>query len=252
MTTRQEREAAFHDRVFEGGKRPETAKFYAVDESSSARYEQLLDAMPPGARVLEYGCGPGSAAYYLAERGAQVSGIDISSVAIERAEQAAAEQGQSDRTNFQVMDAEALEFEDHSFDLVCGSGILHHLDLERAFGEITRVLKPGGEGVFMEPLGHNPLINLYRRRTPDLRTEDEHPLLMGDLELARRYFGDVTAQFFHLQSLLAIPLRNRPSFSRAVAALDAADRALFRAVPATRRYAWMTVLRLAEPKSAPT
>jgi len=46
-------------------------------------------------------------------------------------------------------DAEALPFEDASFDLVFGHAVLHHLpDLDRAFGEFLRVLRPGGMIVF--------------------------------------------------------------------------------------------------------
>ena len=46
-------------------------------------------------------------------------------------------------------DAESLPFPDSSFDLVLGHAVLHHLpDLERAFGEFHRVLRPGGWFVF--------------------------------------------------------------------------------------------------------
>jgi ubiquinone/menaquinone biosynthesis C-methylase UbiE len=46
-------------------------------------------------------------------------------------------------------DAESLPFAQESFDLVLGHAVLHHLpDLERAFGEFHRVLKPGGYVVF--------------------------------------------------------------------------------------------------------
>jgi hypothetical protein len=48
-------------------------------------------------------------------------------------------------------------------------------DLSLACSEIARVLRPGGPAIFVEPLGHNPLINAYRKRTPALRTVDEHP-----------------------------------------------------------------------------
>jgi hypothetical protein len=43
----------------------------------------------------------------------------------------------------------------------------------------------------MEPLGHNPLLNWYRARAPDLRTPDEHPLLARDLALAESCFDEV-------------------------------------------------------------
>src|ERR1700749_4979398 len=46
-------------------------------------------------------------------------------------------------------DAESLPFADASFDLVLGHAVLHHLpDLERAFAEFHRVLRPGGRIVF--------------------------------------------------------------------------------------------------------
>ncbi len=48
-----------------------------------------------------------------------------------------------------VADAEALPFEDESFDLVLGHAVLHHLpDLQQAFSEFRRVLRPGGVVVF--------------------------------------------------------------------------------------------------------
>ena len=97
-------------------------------------------------------------------------------MAIEQAIEHARAEGLEDRLTFRVMDAEQLEFADDSFNLVCGSGVLHHLDLNRAYAEVARVLEPTGIGVFEEPLGHNPAINAYRRRTPEMRTVDEHPL----------------------------------------------------------------------------
>ena len=49
----------------------------------------------------------------------------------------------------EVADAEALPFEDESFDLVIGHAVLHHIpDLQQAFAEFRRVLRPGGAIVF--------------------------------------------------------------------------------------------------------
>jgi len=48
-----------------------------------------------------------------------------------------------------VADAERLPFDDCSFDLVFGHAVLHHIPhLERAFGELYRVLAPGGTLLF--------------------------------------------------------------------------------------------------------
>ena len=143
-----------------------------------------------------------------AAAGAHATGIDISPVAIEMGVREAASRGLRDRTHFAVMNAEALDFPDASFDRVCGSGILHHLDLKKAYGEIARVLRPNGYGIFLEPLGHNPLINWYRRRTPQMRTEDEHPLLKSDLALAR----DISRRSARVSS---ISRRSAPSRSDA-------------------------------------
>ena len=43
------------------------------------------------------------------------------------------------------MDANKLQFPDNSFDVVFGSSILHHLDINQTLDEITRVLKPNGK-----------------------------------------------------------------------------------------------------------
>jgi SAM-dependent methyltransferase len=243
---RAQREREFHNKTFADNTRDSVGKFYAVDGSSNAFYEQFLAAHGADRRVLEYGCGPGSYAFFLAERGAQVTGIDISEVAIEQAA-ARAQNEALHRCDFQVMNAEALTFAADSFDLVCGTGILHHLDLDKAARELSRTMRPQGRAIFIEPLGHNPLINLYRRMTPQMRTADEHPLRAADLKRFETYFGDVEAHFFHMSSLLAIPLRRMPGFRYAVKALEAVDRTLFRWVPPVRKYAWMVVLVLQQP-----
>jgi ubiquinone/menaquinone biosynthesis C-methylase UbiE len=243
-TSRQKRERDFHNEIFAGGTRARAAKFYAVHRSSQAAFDRLVHDRPADQDVLEYGCGRGSAAFDLAAAGARVTGIDISDVAIDLATQRGAELGLAEQVRFCRMDAEQLDFEDASFDLVCGSSILHHLDLERAYGEIARVLRPGGRGVFVEALGHNPLINLYRRRTPQLRSVDEHPLRVEELALAEHYFSHVSLEYFHLTSLAALPLRNQRAFGPVVGALERADQALFRSVPYLRRHAWMAVLAL--------
>lgn len=244
------REAEFHDKAFAEGVRETTRRFYSVTEAFFAWYEQTLARLAPGARVLEYGCGQGSAAFDLARSGADVIGIDISPVAVEQAAARGEAEGLSERLDFRVMDAENLEFAPDSFDLVCGTGILHHLDLARSYAEIARVLKPGGAAVFTEPMGHNPAINAYRNRTPHLRTIDEHPLRMDDLELARRWFGDVDTTFYTLTSLTAFPLRNSRHFQRVVDVLDGVDRVLFRVAPPLRRYAWMAGMTLRSPRGA--
>lgn len=246
MATRRKKERDFHDRVFQDRTRQRVTEYYAVVRASRKRYEAYLREHAPGKQVLEYGCGPGSYAFALAAWGARVVGIDISPVAIEQA-QLTAWAGDLLDIEFRVMDAESLEFAEGSFDLVCGTGILHHLDLDRAFPEIRRVLRPGGSAIFIEPLGHNPLINRFRKATPDLRTGDEHPLLTADLERAREFFDLIEMRPYGLLTLAAIPFRNVPGFTGLLAVLETLDAMLFRLCPWARKHAWQAVLVLSRP-----
>ena len=250
---RERREQEFHDRVYGSGEyhdRP-AAKFYTIAQSAYRHYEdQLWRGATEGAEILEYGCGDGSYAFELARRGAHVTGIDISSVAIEQAKEEAEAEGVAANTEFAVMNAESLDFADDSFDLICGGGILHHIDLDKGYAELRRTLRPDGRAAFLEPMGHNPLINRYRDRTPELRTPDEHPLLEADLELAGRYFGKVETEYFALTALAAVPLRGRRGFETINGALDRVDESLFKHIPRLRKHAWMVAVMLSEPRSA--
>lgn len=241
-TERYQRETEFHDRTFAEHSRAEVRRFYSITAASRRFYRDLITTSCEGRQVLEYGCGPGSYAFDLAERGAHVIGVDISPVAIELARKNASDRGLD--VTFTVMNAESLDFADGSFDLVCGSAILHHLDMARGLAEVRRVLKPGGRAVFLEPLGHNPLINWYRRRTPHLRSVDEHPLRMDDLAAFGRSFDHVRVRTFHLTTLAAVPLRKAPGFPTLVSALDVVDRGLFRVLPPLRKHAWSCVIEV--------
>lgn len=239
METRLEREQAFFDGAPEEDRRA-LGKYYELARSSAEAYDGLLRRLAPGRRALELGSGDGSSAIELAGWGAQVDAIDISPARVEEAQRRAAEQGVG-RARFHVMDAERLAFDDGAFDLVCGRAILHHLDLDRVLPELARTLAPAGRLVFIEPLGHNPAINLFRRRTPGLRTPDEHPLLMRDLALVRSAFDRVELRFFHLTSFAALPFRGFSWHPLLQRRLDAVDDRLLEARP-LQRYAWRVLI----------
>jgi ubiquinone/menaquinone biosynthesis C-methylase UbiE len=177
-----EREQKFHDERFADDtlRQSKVGRFYKIAASIQKEYQEKLKHFSADGKVLEYGCGKGGAAFFLAERAADIIAIDISTVAIKEATNLALKRGLSN-VKFLQMNAEHLDL-DEKFNLICGSGILHHLNLTNALHEIKRVLQPGGHAVFIEPLGHNPFINLYRRFTPKIRSQDEHPLLVKDLE----------------------------------------------------------------------
>lgn len=115
-----------------------------------------------GKAVLDYGCGQGEESAYFAILGARVTAIDISQTGIHIGrERATANRLDID---FRVMSCTQTDFPDASFDVVHGLGILHHVGLKEGLAEVSRLLKPGGEAVFSEPLGSSPLVEKVKYR----------------------------------------------------------------------------------------
>jgi SAM-dependent methyltransferase len=240
-------ERAFHDARFGGvsDARADLDKWYAAVAEGARLQGATIQRLACGGRVLELGCADGDLSVGrrgFAREAAHFVGIDISCIAVTRARSRAWLHGLT-ACDFQVMDAERLAFRDGSFDLVFGRGILHHLDLAPALAQISRVLRPGGVAIFYEPMGVNPAINLFRRRTPHLRTRDERPLSMADIALAQATFRRVEARYYGLTTLLAVPLRTTPVGRPIMALCARADRLLL-SLPPIRRHAWHVLLTL--------
>ncbi len=101
-------------------------------------------------RILDIGCGRGEMVFYAAGEGAEAVGIDYSKDAIDLAKFAQKKQQKDiqNRTEFFFMDAKKLEFKNSSFDLIIMTDVVEHLypeELELAFKEIKRVLRPKGK-----------------------------------------------------------------------------------------------------------
>jgi SAM-dependent methyltransferase len=240
------REREFHNTRFgqDDDPRKYLDKWYQTIRHGAERQDRQVIHLSKDADVLEYGCSDGGwslDSLHLPDICRSLDGIDISDVAVAKANEQSRRIGATNAT-FHAMNAEAMSFEDNRFDLIYGRGIIHHLDLDRCFSEVARVLKPGGTASFYEPLGHNPLLNAYRRRTPDIRTIDEHPLMMSDFDLARRYFEDVQVEFFGLCTVGSALV---PSGMReiAYAAGKAADSVVLK-LPFVNRFAWYALLTL--------
>jgi ubiquinone/menaquinone biosynthesis C-methylase UbiE len=109
---------------------------------------RYLKAVPDGRRyekVLEVGCGTGFFLLNLAQAGVigEAHCTDISEGMVDVCVGNGARLGIE--VEGRVADAERLPYGDAEFDLVIGHAVVHHLpDLEQAFSEFLRVLKPGG------------------------------------------------------------------------------------------------------------
>jgi SAM-dependent methyltransferase len=112
-----------------------------LEPSAREFYERL--EVPPGCRVLDVACGSGQIALIAAKAGADVTGVDIASNLIERARARAEAAGL--RARFDEGDAEALPYEDASFDVVVSVvGAMFAPRPEVVAKEFLRVCRPGG------------------------------------------------------------------------------------------------------------
>jgi len=114
--------------------------------------------------LLDIGCGTGFYFPLLAEYAENITGIDLCMPMLEQAEELIREKGLA---NCQVREGSALDlpFDDNSMDIVHSWDFLHHVtDVRKAVSEISRVLRPGGRYVALEPNFLNPSITWYHLR----------------------------------------------------------------------------------------
>ena len=170
----------------------------AVDEYAPAT---------PGERILDVGCGLGGPARYLAERrGASVTGVDLLPFRVEIAQALTERVGLTGRVSFRVADATALPFGDAEFSQVWMlDASIHVRDKKKLFGELARVLAPGGLLVLHDMPGPlPPSMKAVTRRAPYfaprlpqlirhvldaglrvLTWRDTAPLVLADFEVKR-------------------------------------------------------------------
>ena len=118
--------------------------------------------------ALEIGSGTGYFSLNLVQQGliGRLTATDISPGMLTQLASTAATL-RLDNVTTVVTEAETLPFEDASFDLVLGHAVLHHIpDLDRAFAEFRRVLRPGGYIVFAgEPSRYGDRLAALPKRT---------------------------------------------------------------------------------------
>ncbi|AGA90569.1 methylase involved in ubiquinone/menaquinone biosynthesis [Thioflavicoccus mobilis 8321] len=134
----------------------ETSEDPVADAShrTVARMADSASGVGPESRVLDIGAGYGGAARYLAKRfGCRVTALNLSEKENERDRQMNAEQGIDHLIDVVDGSFEAIPAEDASFDLVWSQdAILHSGEREKVIAEVARVLRPGGELIFTDPM----------------------------------------------------------------------------------------------------
>lgn len=163
-------------------------------------------------KILDVCCGHGFTSVKCAKRGALVTGIDISPGMIELSRRNAEFNKVTKNTKFEIMSAQKMNFNDAEFDFVVGLGALHHLNLELAGKEISRVLKPGGKAVFIEPRIPFKWLIIIRSIFPNKCFESSGGSQLTDKEM-KIFSGNFSSShleyFIFLKKLSRFPIFNR-------------------------------------------
>jgi SAM-dependent methyltransferase len=156
--------------------------------------------------VLEIGCGTGLFTKELARTDNAIVAIDVSDALIMKAKERISP---ATNVSFIVGNAYETEFKSGSFDFIVGSSSLHHLDVDLALREFSRILKPGGGMMFTEPNMMNPQVALIKK-VPALKrragdSPDETAFIRWQLANKLRFhnFVDVSVEpfdFMHPQT----------------------------------------------------
>ncbi len=208
------REKDFHNKLHlsEELERKSQGKFYKALYGLYSDFLNILENETKTKQVLDFGCGTGNFTEKVINFDPRkIVAVDISEEAIKKAKN----NPSLNRKNieYRVENCEDLSLNSDSFDVAYGSGILHHLNLNKSLSELKRILKKDGKIVFIEPMATNPVINLYRKFTPNARTSDEHPFRLSDIELIKSLFVNVEVKYYGFLTLIFFLFYKEPEKS---------------------------------------
>ena len=144
----------------------------AVESFAGVANPWTMGRLATGERVLDLGSGAGTDSLIAAQMvgpDGQVTGVDMTPQMLDKARGAASQMG---ATNVEFVEAEAerLPFADESFDVVISNGVIDLIpDKDAVFGELHRVLTPGGRLQIADVTIQNP-VSEEGRRNIDLWT----------------------------------------------------------------------------------
>jgi 2-polyprenyl-3-methyl-5-hydroxy-6-metoxy-1,4-benzoquinol methylase len=255
------REAVFHDAWASHTRLDDILVRECFEAPTAMENQFILSRMGPlcGKTLLDIGAGLGESSVYFALQGANVTTVDVSPLMVDTALKLGRKFGVA--LEGIVSDVESLNVPDGHYDFVYIANTIHHVhDRASLFEQMRRALKAGGMFFSYDPLAYNPFINVYRRMATAVRTPDESPLSVADINLARKYFSHVGHREFWISGLLLFAkyylvdrvhpnadrywkriLREKPERLRWWLPLRALDSVLTR-VPLLRWLAWNVVI----------
>lgn len=244
LSERQKTEEEYHDNIY---KDDADAEIERLDgEFYKYFYESVGDIS--GMKVLDFGCGGGWVSINLARKGATVWGFDISIELIKKARKLVDREKLSDKITLEKMAAESIEYNSNFFDLIVGSAILHHTELEITLKNIKRVLKPGCRALFVEPMNQNIFLKIWRKLTPWRRSSTEKALTIEDIHMIKELFPNAELTSFGLFSIFTAGLlllnKNIKFLVGIHQCLEKLDRQVFKLLPFLNRYCAVVVLEL--------
>ena len=190
----------------------ESGDFGQIARSIEATAEEFMANQPlqPGLRVLDVACGTGNLAVIAAQEGCVVSGVDIARNLIAQARNRAVAAGLN--IHFVEGDAEALPFDDGSFDL-CTSmfGVMFTPQPQVAAAELQRVTRPGGQIALANwtPEGFiGKMFNVFKAHLPPPPAGIPSPMGWGNERIVRERLRDgfSNVQLTRRLALMSYPL----------------------------------------------
>ncbi len=240
-----------------------------MNESCTAPEMRFIKKMLGDLRkktLLDVGCGLGEASVYFALEGADVTAIDLSQKMLDATLKLAKKNNVSVKTHKSAAEDFCLN-DDTKFDIIYLGNLFHHVEIESTITRILRHIEKGGQLISWDPVAYNPLINIYRKIAREVRTKDEHPLKLRDIEVFKKYFGKVEIKWFWLTTLLvflimALIQRRNPnkerywkkiveegeSWARIYKPLERLDLFLLKLFPFLGPLCWNVVICASEPK----
>ena len=169
----------------------------ALAASGYARW--ITEHAPPGARILEAGCGGGKFSLALAWLGHRVTALDASRGVLDNLERnrdrLAGELGKTLAVETLEGDVEAMPFADGTFDVAASEGVLEHWmtrgERVRVLAEMARVTRPGGRVVVFVPNGRHPFYRWWRwTGYPGYASMDAVPWFRYDFRMLAQEAGE--------------------------------------------------------------